>query len=183
MTDRIDSGNGGQAAGTYLAKLELTASTLGTSPDLVENVQLLGQDARALIDAAERISDAETGEQLARALDHNLRLWVAIRTAVADETNRLPAEVKGNLRDLAEFVAATTLSAGRGELNERRIQTLANIDLRIAEGLTKAQQYRVVQERAYELWESEGRPDGRAEHHWCLAEQELRDRLGLDILR
>ena len=30
-----------------------------------------------------------------------------------------------------------------------------------------------VRERAYQIWEREGRQDGRAEEHWWQAEQEL----------
>lgn len=30
-----------------------------------------------------------------------------------------------------------------------------------------------IRERAYELWESEGRPDGRHEEHWQQARREL----------
>jgi len=32
---------------------------------------------------------------------------------------------------------------------------------------------RSVRERAYHLWEQEGRPDGRAEEHWYAARREL----------
>jgi hypothetical protein len=30
-----------------------------------------------------------------------------------------------------------------------------------------------IRERAQEIWEAEGRPDGRAEEHWLLAEAEI----------
>jgi hypothetical protein len=30
-----------------------------------------------------------------------------------------------------------------------------------------------IRERAHEIWEREGRPDGRAEEHWSQAEREL----------
>ena len=30
-----------------------------------------------------------------------------------------------------------------------------------------------VSERAYEIWEEEGRPEGRSEAHWYRAEQEI----------
>ena len=32
---------------------------------------------------------------------------------------------------------------------------------------------RRVRERAYEIWNTTGRPDGRAEQHWLLAEREV----------
>ena len=34
-------------------------------------------------------------------------------------------------------------------------------------------QHDKVRERAYQIWEREGRQDGRAEEHWSQAEQEL----------
>jgi len=30
-----------------------------------------------------------------------------------------------------------------------------------------------IQERAHRIWESEGRPEGRKEHHWERAELEI----------
>lgn len=32
-----------------------------------------------------------------------------------------------------------------------------------------------IRQRAHEIWESEGRPEGRDSDHWSQAEQELRD--------
>jgi hypothetical protein len=37
------------------------------------------------------------------------------------------------------------------------------------------QRHEKVRERAYQIWEREGRQDGRAEEHWSQAEQELAD--------
>jgi hypothetical protein len=34
-----------------------------------------------------------------------------------------------------------------------------------------------IRQRAYEIWEDEGRPDGRARIHWARAEAEFRERL------
>jgi hypothetical protein len=42
---------------------------------------------------------------------------------------------------------------------------------------TKLGLYQIVRERAYQLWEREGRPDGQAEDHWFRArDQRLRER-------
>jgi Protein of unknown function (DUF2934) len=30
-----------------------------------------------------------------------------------------------------------------------------------------------IRERAFEIWQSEGCPDGRADHHWAQAEAEI----------
>lgn len=35
-----------------------------------------------------------------------------------------------------------------------------------------------VRQRAHEIWESEGRPEGRESDHWSRAEAELQNRLG-----
>ena len=32
----------------------------------------------------------------------------------------------------------------------------------------------LIRERAYDIWNTTGRPDGRAEQHWLLAEREVR---------
>jgi hypothetical protein len=34
-----------------------------------------------------------------------------------------------------------------------------------------------IRQRAYEIWEDEGRPEGRARIHWVRAEAEFRERL------
>ncbi len=36
---------------------------------------------------------------------------------------------------------------------------------------------RRIREHAYRLWEAEGRPEGRHEHHWTQASQEVGDEL------
>lgn len=37
-----------------------------------------------------------------------------------------------------------------------------------------------IRQRAHEIWESEGRPEGREADHWSRAEQDLRNRMGDD---
>ena len=37
-----------------------------------------------------------------------------------------------------------------------------------------------IRERAYELWEREGRPHGRHMDHWTQAEREVEDRSGAE---
>jgi hypothetical protein len=32
-----------------------------------------------------------------------------------------------------------------------------------------------IQQRAYELWHQDGRPEGRDQHYWYLAERDLRE--------
>ena len=37
-----------------------------------------------------------------------------------------------------------------------------------------------IRQRAHEIWESEGRPEGRDADHWSRAEEELRNQTGQD---
>jgi len=41
----------------------------------------------------------------------------------------------------------------------------------------------LIRERAYEIWNTTGRPDGRAEQHWLLAEREVRAMLVVESPR
>ena len=41
--------------------------------------------------------------------------------------------------------------------------------------MTKPDLYERIKQRAYVLWEQEGRPEGRAEEHWFQAEAEVAD--------
>ena len=34
-----------------------------------------------------------------------------------------------------------------------------------------------IRQRAHEIWQAEGRPDGRAHEHWCRAEAEVRQQV------
>jgi hypothetical protein len=40
-----------------------------------------------------------------------------------------------------------------------------------------------IAQRAYELWERAGRPEGKAEHHWLQAETELNQQGSKRILK
>ncbi|MBI1208308.1 MAG: DUF2934 domain-containing protein [Azospirillum sp.] len=152
---------------------EQAAAALGRSADVDVNFARIDQDVRALIDAAIGMMEAEDGGALALALDHNLKLWIAIRVLVGKAESGLPPEVTDNLAVLADYVTQATLGIGRGEFDQARLQSLININLHIAEGLTKGQQERLIRERAYQLWEQEGRPHGRDGLHWQIAEQEI----------
>ena len=104
---------------------------------IANEMSLLEEDAFALTQAALEISKAqEAGDdkRLAAALDPNLQLRVGIRTLVDREDNPLPAEVKENLSRLSHFVAQKTFEM-QGGPNDKTLETLANTNLQIAEGL------------------------------------------------
>jgi flagellar protein FlaF len=76
--------------------------------------------------------------KLAAALDHNLQLWVAIRTMVTAQGTKVPENLQGNLTRLANFVAQTTMKHGVA-IPDNVIDTLVNINLQISEGLLEGQ--------------------------------------------
>jgi len=93
------------------------------------------KDALALTEAAVGLDQARgRATDLAAALEHNLELWVAIRTLVSRPGNSLPATIRHNLVQLSGFVAGTTWRDGI-TIPDSRLDTLININLQIAEGL------------------------------------------------
>lgn len=134
-------------------------------------------DARTLTHAATLLIEADTPEAVSTALDHNLKIWIAIKTVVQGDANPLSHEVKENLKNLAQYVSATTMQVTEGTIEESKLVSLARVNMHIAEGLLSGEQNRLIQERAYQLWEAEGRPEGRAMDHWVQAEQEIRAEL------
>lgn len=131
------------------------------------------QDALALLEAANHLSDASTADELGLALDHNLKLWIAIKTVISEQANSLPEEVKKNLRILSEHVAKLTLSIVKGGIEPQKVLALASIDMHIAEGLLRGQVTRMIRDRAHEIWEERGRPQDRDLEHWLMAEREI----------
>ena len=63
----------------------------------------------------------------------------------------------------AEIIAVAT-QAGRGV----ELENLSD-----AEGRWPAEIREIIKRRAYEIWEEQGRPPGRADEHWLLAEREI----------
>jgi len=154
------------------------AFQVDTAP--AEDLSLLDQDARALVDAAARLTEAEDGEALGQALAHNLRVWIAIKTIVNGEGNPLPSEIRHNLDRLAAYVVRTTLGDAGQRISEASIESLARINLHIADGLMRSQRNRLIRDRAYQIWEDQGRPEGREVENWLQAEQEILALLATD---
>ena len=102
------------------------------------NMTVREKDAFALAQAAV-VLDQSRGKaaDLAAALEHNLELWVAIRTLVSRPGNALPATIRHNLVQLSGFVAGTTWRDGV-TIPDNRLDTLININLQIAEGLLQS---------------------------------------------
>ncbi len=93
------------------------------------------QDAYALAESAVVLERARgKASLLARALEHNLELWVAIRTLVTGTENELPADIRQNLFRLSGFVVDATWRDGVA-ISDGRLDILIAINLHIAEGL------------------------------------------------
>ena len=97
------------------------------------------QDALALTLSALEIArsfEAKNPNNLATALDKNLKLWVGIRTLVAPASNSMPIGIKDNLIRLSSYVAQKTFEMENGvKATAKVIDALVNINLQISEGL------------------------------------------------
>jgi len=103
----------------------------------VEELSLTEQDAFSLSQAAVKLDQArnqKNNNELAAALNHNMELWVGIRTLVSRSGSPVPAAVRDNLVKLSNFVAQTTLDKGV-QLAPETLDSLININLQISEGL------------------------------------------------
>jgi len=103
-----------------------------------DNLSIQEKDAFGLSRAAVALDQAKADKgnpsALTSALNHNLELWVAIRSFVSKEDNNVPAEVRENLLKLGQYVAEMTFKSADG-LSEQDISSLVNINLQISEGL------------------------------------------------
>ena len=151
----------------------MSVSEISGPVDAESDLSILDQDARALAEAADLLAAAETPEQLGEALAHNLGVWVAIKSIVSAERNPLPADTRNNFDQLAMFVIRAPLSAEVGEIKMSTIETMIRINLHIAEGLVRSQRNRLVRDRAYQIWEDQGRPAGREMENWLQAERAI----------
>ena len=148
-----------------------------STPEASAGFLALDGDARALAEAAEKLAAAETPEQLGEALALNLSVWVAIKTIVATTGDHLPAALRRNFEQLAVFVIRVTLGNEPGGIKVSTIETMVRINLHIAEGLMRSERNRLVRDRAYSLWEAQGRPSGREMENWLRAEQDIQSSL------
>jgi len=91
--------------------------------------------AAILLDTARQTMDNPSA--LTQALNHNLELWVAIRTLAEKPESALPEGVRENLGKLGRFVADATFRCADG-ISDQTIDTLININLQISEGLLES---------------------------------------------
>ena len=114
------------------------------------------EDALALIQSSRLIASArkaENAEELAEALEKNVRLWTAIQTLMTNKNQTLPTEIKDSLCRLARFVVEKTYESD-GDLSEKTLDTLENINMQIAEGLLENIAPSALKENALALLET-----------------------------
>ncbi len=122
-------------------------------------------DAKVLADAAVMIQEADTSQTLAGALKHDLELWFAIKHDLG-RADTIPAALRTGLTQLAEYVISTILRAEHAPLTDAQVQALITINLRVSAGLLEGQVRRLLGDRLYDLWQTEGRPEGQALETW-----------------
>jgi flagellar biosynthesis regulator FlaF len=110
--------------------------------DDLSSLSLPEQEALGLADAAINLdrarASANRAEELVAALNHNLEIWVAIRSLAQSPSCPLPPDVRANLIRLSEFTAQTTFANGAA-ISDSSLNTLININLQLAEGLLEGQ--------------------------------------------
>jgi flagellar biosynthesis regulator FlaF len=103
-----------------------------------DELSIQEKDAFGLSRAAFALDKAKENKDdpaaLTNALNHNLELWVAIRTFVSKDENKVPSDVKENLLKLGQYVAEITFKSADG-VKDQDISSLININLQISEGL------------------------------------------------
>jgi len=156
------------AAPVFEAPVESWADTI-----LRTNFASVEQDSIVLLQAASTLLESDEPEKVNLALDQNLKLWIAIKTVLLNDDCPVEPEVKANLRNLAQYVVSTTMLATQGAIETRKLVSLARLNMNIAEGLLSGQRNRMIQERAYQIWQEEGCPEGREQEHWLRAEAEI----------
>lgn len=105
----------------------------------IEQLGKAQEDALALAAAAIQIDQARTegGSSLTTALDHNLQLWVGIKTLMQRPDNPMPKPIRDNLIQLSQFVTQKTFEVSNGVTDEI-LDSLIAVNLQISEGLLES---------------------------------------------
>lgn len=96
-------------------------------------------EANLLLDAAYRLQSVRDawdrrGENLNTALHYNRKLWTIFLSAVTNEDNPLPADIRQNVANLGLFVCKQTLAI-LADPKPQNLGSLININREVAAGL------------------------------------------------
>jgi flagellar biosynthesis activator protein FlaF len=112
----------------------------------------LGNPARteawALIEMARALHRSKSAslDERRAALRKNWRLWTIFQAGLLDPDCQMPAETRGNLLALANFIDRHT-AALLADGDPQKIDTLVNINRQISEGLLDGQRASAAPER------------------------------------
>ncbi len=132
---------------------------------MLGSLSLAESGALALDYAAAVLDHAVDGPAFVRALEHNRRVWSALRDIAERQNWGVPD------RRQTAFALGATAKAGA---NDDEVHALMSINRRVSRALAGEDLDR-VRLRAYAIWDGLGRPHGQALDHWLLAEMELTD--------
>ena len=93
-------------------------------------------EAWALLEAARKLNQTKDApiDEFRAALRANWRLWTIFQASLIEPDCPLPAEVRGNLLGLANFIDKTTVEL-LAERDAKKIESLVFINRQISEGL------------------------------------------------
>jgi len=94
-------------------------------------------EAWALLESARDLSHAKTGptDRFLAALRRNWRLWTIFQASLLDPACTMPAEIRGNLIGLANFIDKRSAELLAKPDDHGVIDALININVQIGEGL------------------------------------------------
>ncbi|PCJ71804.1 MAG: hypothetical protein COA62_04350 [Rhodobiaceae bacterium] len=100
-------------------------------------------EATLLIQAASRLQKHQDNwdprsKDLSAALQFNRQIWTIFASAVTDESNELPLDIRQNLANLALFVFKQTVAV-QASSDPQKLDSLININRQIAAGLFQKQ--------------------------------------------
>ncbi len=101
-----------------------------TASDRGVEYQIFARITQQLAYANKKAPDYHT--KLSEALHDNLRLWTVLATDVANDNNKLPAELRSSIFYLAEFTRHHTSKVYAGEANTK---VLVDINTMVMRGL------------------------------------------------
>ncbi|MDP6895786.1 MAG: flagellar biosynthesis regulator FlaF, partial [Rhodospirillales bacterium] len=103
-----------------------------------EDLSVVERQAFNLAQAGIQLDQARLGGDdngtLARALEHNLQVWIEIGILIKSPESQLAENVRDNILKLRDFISDTTMQHGV-DIRESTLNTLININLQISEGL------------------------------------------------
>ena|SRR5579862_8560624 len=96
------------------------------------------------------------------------------KTPSRKSTRAKPHMIRNTPRDRPD--PSVKGSDAHGEEPEVPTKSGANVPLEPPRKVTLIDREQRIRDRAYAIWEYEGRPDGKSERHWRLAEQAIATR-------